>query len=1098
MQNSKIIAQTISKIINNEYVADDVRGKGIICLKGFTENIFSELNNVFKNVNQFDVIWVSSESEGIELIKFRNDSTDTKIKIVFLDQYFSIAQSLEHFPKIIDVDLLYKNKYLKYLNTTAFNTNKKLDTELLFEAFEIIINEINPSLIKFVDFLIEVGKGTGIDSVGNSLWKLSLFKNEKLIADHAYKKASSQKQKTNKNLKKSFRKAITNNIYYSGPSANTLLTIKAISNSENLNSNERKLLFEYLQKGHSEILYKSIDFDTILSINKQRRIPKAINSKKTNKPERPFKDILFGIASVVQSYGRYNCICTSRLDHQGDEKVKEVEIEVEEIGASINYFKSQKTFTALYKSWKEVCVEDSEKIVFDIQDHKSFDVEIGSDRISANLIFDDIKVLSNEIKSKELMEFKELISDFLVNLKSVISTLNASYSLTLHLDVEQYFFSYSNVLFYLLENARSLNSYNEELYYKILSYFVQFGLKENSKNSSLEVSSYHPFKILTKRIDEICILELIGYNNKTIETTLNQDEHESIINISERFNEFKLKIWPKFLPNIQQRDESIYVRDIVNNEIVYKKSRIDRGGIVEPLLKQIENYVGNNRLSKLSLNLRVINPLDGEEIYKTMKKLYQTSEEAKPEHVRIFALGPDEKNTFSKFDDTSIDSAENLEEIFLIKTGSIYPFCLYYKNSIKVSYNDDEPEGWINDYIDNGDKFDADITAIIDPYNKSCIPKTKTLNDQAVSDINRMINNNSEDGFIQKILEDYTTFNDIFDTLSIRNLIKAIDYKNYKVEIQTERYKELIQKHQKNDEWCMLFDRYLDDYSAEKISESLKDRSVLSTVAGSNNGTTYVFTYPSKESLGVDEVAKNLIKIDPQERNELASWLFAQYGGRLARKEWFCNFFLRSQRQFIIPLAMFNSSEMKGLFIVENNNINNENIINIDEYLVILSFDMNNNYGYDLSYEIKYLHEDLFENNSEYLQIDMTFLNSNDSFVKNIKKQRFVGLLSTFLHNPFQSWFLAALNAGKVSYRSVDRSGPIYDNNIKLVLPFNLWRLRELINIIADGYNPSVKKYEGLKKLKTKSFLDKLEESYPYFYKRLIQWQSFRKLLNGA
>jgi hypothetical protein len=1090
---SLLLAKTLESILKKRF-SQRGEGKAMVCLEGFPASAFQVLKGNYGS--EAEIYW-AGEEQGPELVRLRNDADLTKPLVIFSDAYFAESQSLAHISRITDNILLQDKQYLEALVKTAF---KEKFNEVILEAVKQIMNIIKPSLEELADYLVEANAAPGdiYNNMGKELCLLGVFSHQNLVSTNLIKGS-----KTKDLLQKKFGTQLKNNFKYSRAAYRTRFTVKRLEASAL--EEHKNLLFDYSRGIKIAECYKEIDFEKIKSLLSRKG---KDTEKKSEPPEQLEKNdnILLEMARYFNGKGKYNC----RIG-------KGYPFDIN-IGA---IFKKKLLLKPIeeFKEWTQNLKSELEKIESKIRDEdEDLEISIKLEGENSGIVFSipdplqysedqtDIKSLLESVKESGKKELNKIVEKFAEKRKQIPSFISAPFSVTLDFDIEGYIRSYLELLIILWENATQWA--HQKWFHELLNELVTLDL--GKKDNERVVKPSHPFALFRRRLIEALALELIENREISEES---EDEENSLFNeIYKEAETHFSKNWPRYLALLDFKDEPLH-RDLLDRQLIYQrhldynpqKPTLDR-----ELNPQILSYIEKKPLARHTFFLKVLNPLDGEELFKAVQKLFEQRKkdnvsEKMPESIFLKAVGPmdveaNEPETLSYFDRQAESREQKQGEMFQVPPNRLHPFCRYEKELV-----DADKDGWLNEWIKKNRvgtsaKVDiADICIAMDPFRE----RHRVIDNFMPPGISEAIDDYFRDFKKGKIdLMEFLAGPDriyvrlAFEALSIMVLKRGGERRKYDPGwMDTGEYMKLMECMKDKGEWKILVDNNLSDYYAEQLESEIEKfgEKVSTIVHESSTGTTYLFITPKLEQKSHSPKHWPWISAESQGEEwfkRFQDWLGTIYKDFIENKQ-YCEELYAHYCQWLIPLRYFSDWLIPLLFAEPDEEAIAEFL---SSYYLRFQFKIE---GDTIYYDAK-LKEKLKDNkcqtiknvkiNMKFLNCDKPVIRSHYSLLDNLKRRAFCDVLKTFCTNPYQAWFLSLLKREEM--KAIEKEELFVDDTAggeKISLgKIAVWRLRMLIVYMIKFYS----QHHGISaddRHTIMTLFEKIKEGCPVFLGDMVE-----------
>lgn len=1086
-----LLAKTLESILKKRF-SQRGEGKAMVCLEGFSASVFQVLK---ENYGSEAKIYWAGEEQGPELVRLRNDADLIKPLVIFSDAYFAESQSLAHLSRITDNLLLENNDYLKELVAAAFR--EKVD-DVIHEVVLKIKRSIKPSLEELTDYLVNAASATGdiYNNMGTSLWNLGLFSHLDLVNKNCYKKAINGEY-----LQKKFENQLKNNLKYSRAAYRTRFTIKRVNEASHLDKNQKNLLFDYTRGRNSAECYRQIDFEKIRSLLSR----KGKDTEKKSEPKEQLEEndnILLEMARYFNGKGKYHCRIGKESPFDIDIKTTSWKELFRPIEGFKDWMKSLESELRKIENDKREGDEDLEISIKLKEENTGIVFSLPDPRQYLKHSIPDTKSILEYANNSGEKELTEAAKRFAEKRKKIPTFISIPFSVTMDIDIKGYIRTYLELLIILWENATQWA--HQKWFHELLKELVTLDL--GKKDHEMVVKPSHPFALFRRRLTEALALELIENREISEEP---EDEENSLFNkiYEEAENHFS-KNWPRYLALIDI-DEPLHF-DLSDRQLIYRrhldynpqKPTLDR-----ELNPQILSYIEKNPLASHTFFLKVLNPLNGKELFNALQKLFEQRQKNNvPESIFLKAVGPmdveaNEPETLSYFDQQAESREQKQGEMFLVPLNRLHPFCRYEK---KLEERD--KDGWLNEWIKknsagSSEKVDiADICIAMDPFRE----KHRVIDNFMPPGISAAIDDYFKDfkkGTID-LMEllagpDRIYVRLAFEALSIMVLKRGGERRKYDPGwMDTGEYMKLMECMKDKGEWKILVDNNLSDYYAEQLeSEIEKSGEKVSTIVHeSSTGTTYLFITPKLEQKSHSPKHWPWIPAESQEEEwfkRFQDWLGTMYKDFIENEQYYEELYAH-YCQWLIPLRYFPDWLILLLFPKEPDD---EPIAESSaSYYLRFKFKIE---GDTIYYDAKFK-EKLKDNKCQTIKtvkIDMAFLNcdkpvirSHYSLLDNLKRRAFSDVLKTFCTNPYQAWFLALLKREEM--KAVEKEELFVDDTAgrgKISLgKIAVWRLRMLIVYMIKFYS----KHHGISaddRHTIMTLFENIEKGCPGFFGDLVE-----------
>ena len=1078
-KRDRLIAETLQKILNQRF-EQSPGGKSLVSLEGFSADVYKELKEMA--APQADVFW-AGETRGEELIRMRNDPEEDRPLVIFIGAYFPESQSLEHFSRITVQMILENENYRETLLRQAFYNIEHLSgDELVREAVKKMIRTLQPSLEAMSGYLISIrdktrdegqGKNEALfyENMGKELWRLGVFSYRDLIFDNNRKTPSTNVEL----LKASYETYLKHNLQYASPGYRSRFTYERLSSNE-LDTEQRKLLFDYARNMNADKCLQKVDFSTVKRLLKRPRTGpgKTANVPDTEKPE---KDILEGIFNRFNGTGNYKLTFGDAdnfaVDLEPISTAKALEPE-----PTFNQWNTRLN-EAIHKYYKQKApgdAGDEDKPTIEItvtrhEEKKGNRKEIfllDLEELESNNTPASIENWNELIKKSNDDDIKEAAAKFVQTRDEVLKEIKNPGFLTLPLDLESYISTYLKLLITLWQKAA--NAFQFDWFKELLKSFVNLDMEETSEGE-LKILPAHPYRLFKQRLKEMMILELLnqtdGEDNK--ENRAGKDETGEKYNINEfsdLMDEIFIKCWPRYFG--KKEGKPPLRCNTGDEETRYKprESYLPRKTMLSQTLNpQIEYYVKENPLAFYGIRLKVLNPTDGQELFNAIDELYKNrSMPYVPRFIYLTAIGPNKTGTMSHFD-KQVEAMDKEEvDIFLKRPNRLLPFCRYEKQLIKEK---DWMKSWLNDSESAGD--DVDIFFAVDPFWDRFEVRDDVMPTEESAAIDRYFKD-FEQGKSKPL--DFLAGPDriylrlALEALSIMVSRRISDRHKYEDEgIDYKDYVALVKKMRAAGQWTIVQDHNINDYYAEELAHMLEDeieQPVSTLIKNSSQGGIYLFITPSQEKQ--DKIEARSIPKHLENRKDFQSWMATVYH-EFIKAEGFMKIFFESPCQWLIPL-----NRLPRLLIDfrqdDETGETPESVSTNDatKYFLRLVFsppqeDGNVHFGthiYKLEkidqsgeMKLKKAQDEIETDFSEFIKIKM---NEPYKIYDRLRRRIFYNELLTLITNPYQAWFLALLNRENVNF-TCDLKEEIPEIKDDCTGRLKIWELRRLTTHLIKLYS---------------------------------------------
>lgn len=1109
-KRDRLIAETLQKILIQRF-SQSLGGKSLVCLEGFSADVYKELKEMA--APQADVFW-AGETRGEELIRMRNDPKEARPLVIFIGAYFPESQSLDHFSRITVQMILENENYRETLLGQAFYNIEHLSgDELVREAVKKMIRTLQPSLETMAGYLVSVrdhtpnerqGKNPALfyENMGKELWRLGVFSYQNLIFDN--RKTTSTNVEL---LKASYETYLKHNLQYASPGYRSRFTYERLSSNE-LDTEQRKLLFDYTRNMNVDKCFQKVDF---LAVKRLLKRPRTGSGKPANvlDTEKPEKDILEGIFNRFIGTGNYKLTFGDGdnfavdLEPISTAKALEPEPAFNEwntrLNEAIHKFYKQKAFD-------EASDEDNPAIEITVTVHEEKKGKrkeiflLDLEELESNKTPTSIKDWNKLIEQSTDGDIKEAAKKFVQTRDEVLKEIKNPGFLTLPLDLESYIFAYLKLLIILWEKAA--NSFQFDWFKELLKRFVYLDMEETSEGE-LKIMPAHPFQLFKQRLKEMMILELLKKtaDEDKKENRAEKDENGEKYNISELrdlMDEIFIKCWPRYFGKKEGKPPLRYNTGDEETRYKPRESYLPRKTMLSQTLNpQIEYYVKENPLAFHGIRLKVLNPSDGQELFSAINELYKKRNMLHvPRFIYLTAIGPNETETMSHFDNR-VESMDKEEvDIFLKQHGRLLPFCRYEKQLIKEK---DWMKSWLNDSKSAGD--DVDIFFAVDPFWDRFEVRDDFMPTEESAAVDQYFQNFAQGNL--KPLEFLAGPDRIYlrlalESLSIMVSRRISDRHKYVEEgINYRDYTALVKKMRAVGQWTIVQDHNINDYYAEELAHMIENETnqpVSTLIKNSSQGGIYLFITPSQEKQ--DKIETKWMPEHLEDNNNFQGWMATVYHEFIDADE-FMRIFFESPCQWLIPLDL-----LPGFFIdfqPDDETAETTEIVSTKDaakYFLRLVFsppgeDDNIHFGthiYKLEesdqleeMKLKKAQDEIATDFSEFIKIE---INEPYKIYDRLRRRSIYNVLLTLITNPYQAWFLALLNRENVNF-SCDLKEEIPEIKDDCTGRLKIWELRRLTTHLIKLYsdNPGIS-FDLAHYLI--SFFNYIKKQTPRFLKRCI------------
>lgn len=1129
-KRDRSIAETLQKILTQRFEQSS-GGKSMVCLEGFSADVYKELKEM--GSQQVDV-FLAGETQGEDLIRRRNDPESPRPLVIFIGAYFPESQSLDHFSRLTAQMILENKSYREILLEKAFcNIDRLSSDELIREAVIKMIDIFKPTLETLADYLVSVKEQTLnkkpennkefiYKQMGNGLWRLGVFSYKNLIINNMKKSHVEGEY-----LKASYETYLKHNLQYASPGYRSRFTYERLSSIKS--PEQRKLLFDYTRNMNVDKCLEMVDFLTVKELLKR---PRTGSSKTANavEAEEPERDILEGIFKRFIGVGNYKLTF-------GDAGTFDIDLETISTDNALKSVEAFKEWNTHLNKAKEIFNRRINSDDPGDEDKPTIEITVtgpGEKKTKQKEIFllDLTELESNRTPASiedwdELIEksndhaIKEAVAKFVQTRDEVVKGIENPGFLTLPLDLEPYIVSYLKLLIILWKSAANFAQF--EWFRELLKKFVYLDMEETAEGE-LKIIPAHPFRLFKQRLKEMMSLELMEKaadeekkeNQVDKDITAEEDKKEdradkdetgekyNISELSDLMDEIFIKCWPRYFGKKEGKPPLRY--NTGDEEIRYKPRESYLPGktmLSQTLNPQIEYYVKENPLAFHGIRLKVLNPSDGQELFSAIDELYKKRTAPHvPRFIYLTAIGPNETETMSHFDNRVEAMDKEEVDIFLKQPNRLLPFCRYEKQSIKEKK---WVMSWLNDSKSAGD--DVDIFFAVDPFWDRFEVRDDVMPTEESAAIDRYFQDFDQGK--SKPLEFLAGSDRIYlrlalEALSIMVSRRISDRHKYVEEgINYRDYTALVKKMKAVGQWSIVQDHNINDYYAEELAHNIESETkqpVSTLIKNSSQGGIYLFITPAQEKQG--KIETKSMPEHLENKKNFQGWMATVYH-EFIKADGFMEIFFESPYQWLIPLNL-----LPGFFIDfqpgDKTAETTETVSTKDaaKYFLRLVFsppgeDDNIHFGthiYKLEendkleeMKLKKAQDEIATDFSEFIKIE---IGEPYKIYDRLRRRILYNVLFTLITNPYQAWFLALLNRENVNF-ICDLKEEIPEIKDDCTGRLKIWELRRLTTHLIKLYSDKPGISFDLAHYLT-SFFNHIDTQTPRFLKSCMR-HLFRK-----